>query len=157
MSFPGATAYFIESQGVSLEAVEDDHTEEIESLEASFQVDDQQLSGQLRMVAHESESTSNKGQSGILGPSDMAEQATSHDMVLDHNLKKASEHVIVSSTLSNYERWATFDLQDCAALSRLTVLDMFIGFGSSSSSSVWISARPKLWMRQSISHRASPL
>lgn len=102
MSFPGATAYFAESEGVSLEAVEDDHTEEIESLEASFQVDDQQLTGQLRSVAHEDESAS---KTVTTGPSSSKlAPPVGHDSDMDYNLKRASEHVIVSSTLSNYER-----------------------------------------------------
>lgn len=105
MSFPGATAYFTESEGVSLEAVEDDHTEKIESLEASFEVDDQQSTGQLRLAVHLDESTTSEtaaATSSDPGPSIMAAPA-SHDM--DYNLKKALEHVIMSSTLSNYERY----------------------------------------------------
>jgi len=80
MSFPGATAYFTESEGISLEAVEDDHTEEIESLEASFQVDNQQLTGQLCSVAHEDESATKTVVSGP-GPSNMA------TLDMDYNLK----------------------------------------------------------------------
>jgi hypothetical protein len=110
MSFPGATAYFIESEGVSLEAVEDDHTEEIESLKASFEVDDQQSTGQLRSVAHQlpgdeghgASKTTPRDSGSQAGPSSLATPA-SHEM--DYNLKKASEHVIASSTLSNYQRY----------------------------------------------------
>ncbi|KAG1864324.1 hypothetical protein F4604DRAFT_1928760 [Suillus subluteus] len=94
MSFPGAAAYFTESEGVSLEAVEDDHTEEIESLEASFEVDDQQSTGQLRSASR-------------------------------HGLQpqKALEHVIVSSTLSNYERlWQQFK-QFCMDISKVKTID----------------------------------
>jgi hypothetical protein len=100
MSFPGAAAYFTESEGVSLEAVEDDHTEEIESLEASFEVDDQQSTGQLRSAVRTSKTVATT--TSDTGPSTTATSA-SHDM--DYNLKKALEHVIVSSTLSNYERY----------------------------------------------------
>ena len=106
MSFQGATAYFTESEGISLEAVKDDHTEEIESLEASFEVDDQQLTGQLRSVAHMDKSTSEAVATSTSGddpgPLTMS-TSTSHDNI-DYNLKKALEQVVVSSTLSNYER-----------------------------------------------------
>jgi hypothetical protein len=103
MSFQGAAAYFTESEGVSLEAIEDNHTEEIESLEASFQVDDQQLTDQLCSVTHEDESASGKTVTTSPSSSKIA-PPVGYDSDMDYNLKRASEHVIVSSTLSNYER-----------------------------------------------------
>jgi hypothetical protein len=133
MSFPGATAYFTESEGISLEAVEDDHTEEIESLEASFQVDDQQLTGQLCSVAHEDESATKTVASGP-GPSNMA------TLDMDYNLKQASEHVIVSSTLSNYERSFVWTMTP----HNLGSLYISADYGNSSSNSVLRLARPKL-------------
>ncbi|KAG2103017.1 hypothetical protein BD769DRAFT_1676464 [Suillus cothurnatus] len=118
MSFPGAAAYFTESEGVSLEAVEDDHTEEIESLEASFEVDDQQSTGQLRSAVRTSKTVATT--TSDTGPSTTATSA-SHDM--DYNLKKALEHVIVSSTLSNYERlWQQFK-QFCVDIGKVKTTD----------------------------------
>jgi hypothetical protein len=98
MSFPSATTYFIKSEGVSLEAVEDDHTEEIESLEASFEVDDRKLTGQLRSVATKDDAeTRNAGETISHGPGP-SNLAISCSNSMDYNLKKASARVIVSST-----------------------------------------------------------
>lgn len=81
--FLGAAAYSTESEGVSLKAVKDDHTWEIESLEASFEVNDQQSTGQLCSAIHTSKTTTTT--SSDTGPSTTAASA-SHDM--DYNLKK---------------------------------------------------------------------
>ncbi|KAG2056062.1 hypothetical protein BDR06DRAFT_970496 [Suillus hirtellus] len=71
MSFPGATAYFTKSEEISLEAVEDDHTEEIKSFKASFQVNTQQLTGQLHPIAHDSDKSATNTVASGSGPLNM--------------------------------------------------------------------------------------
>ncbi|KAG1798742.1 hypothetical protein EV424DRAFT_1546222 [Suillus variegatus] len=47
-TFKGATLYFAESKHISVEAAEEDQTEEEESLLNSFDVDDHEAAGTLR-------------------------------------------------------------------------------------------------------------
>ncbi|KAG1766271.1 hypothetical protein EDD22DRAFT_950628 [Suillus occidentalis] len=121
MSFQGAAAYFTESEGVSLEAIEDNHTEEIESLEASFQVDDQQLTDQLRSVAYEDESASGKTVTTSPSSSKIA-PPVGHDSDMDYNLKRASEHVIPWLIKYIYRLWQQFK-QFCMEIGKAKTID----------------------------------
>ncbi|KAF8833104.1 hypothetical protein BDN67DRAFT_1017948 [Paxillus ammoniavirescens] len=97
-SFTGGLEYLNESLKVSLDAAEEDQSEEIESLLNGLEVDDQVEDGNLREPA---ESFSKDKVSKLLRTA--ATSATNNDQ-LSINLKNASAGVVVDTTLSDYGR-----------------------------------------------------
>lgn len=97
-TFKGATLYFAESKHISVEAAEEDQTEEEESLLNSFDVDDREAAGTLRF------STTNAGEDNV------KKKKLKHSMVhhnqLASSLQAASEGVVIGTTLSDYQRYA---------------------------------------------------
>lgn len=97
-SFTGGLEYLNESLKVSLDAAEEDQSEEIESLLNGLEVDDQVEDGNLREPA---ESFSKDKVSKL--PRTAATSAANNDQ-LSINLKNASAGVVVDTTLSDYGR-----------------------------------------------------
>jgi hypothetical protein len=99
----GAAAYLDECQKISVGAVDDDQTEEIESMVNSLQID--------TVVEKNSRANPQPGtSSGPSGPASApkseqtAEMTMGDEDILAQNLKTASAGVILESTLSNYRR-----------------------------------------------------
>ena len=94
----GATAYLDECQKISIRAVDDDQTEEIESMVNSFQID--------TVVEKNSQASPQPGTSSGPAPKSegTAEMTMGDEDTLAQNLKTASAGVILESTLSNYRR-----------------------------------------------------
>lgn len=86
----GAASYLNESSKISLAAVDDDQTEEIESMVNSLEVD-HAISDGIDMSISPTE-----GHAEAIGDTG--------DSNLAQNLKKASAGVVLDTTLSNYER-----------------------------------------------------
>jgi hypothetical protein len=96
----GAAAYLDECQKISVGAVDDDQTEEIESMVNSLQID--------TVVEKNSQAYPQPGTSSGPASAPKSEQTAEMTMgdedILAQNLKTASAGVILESTLSNY-RW----------------------------------------------------
>jgi hypothetical protein len=88
----GAYAYLSEAENISLAAVEDDQTEEIECMENSFELD-------LALAP----SLPGNPNTQAVGTTSLP-PAEHPGNVLSENLKKASSGVILDTTLSNYNR-----------------------------------------------------
>jgi hypothetical protein len=99
-SFTGGLEYLNESLKVSLDAAEEDQSEEIESLLNGLEVDDQLKDGILREPGEES--SSNLKDNTSKRPR-MAATIADNDQ-LSINLKNASAGVVVDTTLSDYGR-----------------------------------------------------
>jgi hypothetical protein len=97
-AFKGATLYFAESKHISVEAAEEDQTEEEESLLNSFDVDDCEATGTLQLsTMNTSEDNAKKKK---------LKHSVAHDNQLASSLQAASEGVVISTTLSDYQRYA---------------------------------------------------
>ena len=96
----GAQNYLQESDKVSLEAADDEQSEEIESMLSSLEVDEAIQVDAPGLVSH-LDTLATVGHSVDIDPS-----ATSAALALAGNLKKASTGVILDTTLSNYQRYA---------------------------------------------------
>ncbi|KAG1858745.1 hypothetical protein DFJ58DRAFT_726529 [Suillus subalutaceus] len=93
----GATAYLVDSQGISTEAAAEDQDEEVESLLNSFDVDNQAACGTLRISTNEADTLPSKHKR-------MATTVPAHHDQLSASLETASAGVIVDTTLSDYQR-----------------------------------------------------
>jgi hypothetical protein len=86
---PHAIEYLAESSGISIEAVQEDQVEEIESYMSAIDIEDRET----------------KCDGHYLREPTPSNKKTKVDYAqLKGNLKKASEHVIVSTTQSEYRR-----------------------------------------------------
>lgn len=93
--FKGADLYFTESKHISVEAAEEDQTEEEESLLNSFDVDDREAAGTLRSSTTNTSKDSAKKKKLKHGNNQLAS-----------SLQAASEGVVIGTTLSDYQRYA---------------------------------------------------
>lgn len=98
----GATAYLVESQGISTEAAAEDQDEEVESLLNSFDVDNQAACGILRSSTNEASTLPSKHKRTAATMT----VPVHHDQ-LSASLETASAGVIVDTTLSDYQRYVT--------------------------------------------------
>jgi hypothetical protein len=95
-AFKGADLYFTESKRISIEAAEEDQTEEEESLLNSFDVDDCEAAGTLQF------STTNTagGEDNV-----KKKKPKRSNNQLASSLQAASEGVVIGTTLSDYQRY----------------------------------------------------
>jgi hypothetical protein len=93
----GAHAYLTEAENISLAAVEDDQTEEMECMENSYGLD-------LALAPPEgSDPAGASSSSPVVKHVRFSDGPASN--TLSENLKKASSGVILDTTLSNYNRY----------------------------------------------------
>ena len=100
-TFKGAASYLTESKHVSIEAAQEDQTEEEESLLNSFDVDDCEAQGTLQF--HPTNTQDHDDGTGTKKKK-LNHGAEDHDQLVS-SLQKASEGVVVGATLSNYQRY----------------------------------------------------
>ncbi|KAL6305560.1 hypothetical protein BKA93DRAFT_749085 [Sparassis latifolia] len=95
ISLPGAAECFRSATAVTLEAIEEDRSDEIESLESTWEVDECQEADPDYVCK--------------LASIKLSEEQKIDLELLADNLKKASEHIIVTSTRAEYSRlWIRF-------------------------------------------------
>jgi hypothetical protein len=88
-NIPRALEYLAESSGISIEAVQEDQEEEIESFQSALDIED----CEAKCDGHY-----------LHKPSKPDKKAKVDHAQLKGNLKKASEHIIVSGTQTEYRR-----------------------------------------------------
>jgi len=90
-NIPHALEYLAESSGISIEAVQEDQEEEIESYMSAIDIE----ACETKCEGHY-----------LRKPSKPDKKMKVDHAQLKGNLKKASEHIIVSGTQTEYRRWA---------------------------------------------------
>jgi|SRR5882762_6824756 hypothetical protein len=90
-----ALEYLAESSSISIEAVEEDREEEIESYMSAIDIEDRDTKCNGHYLRE---------------PSKSDKKAKVDHAQLKGNLKKASEHIIVSGTQTEYRRWDSSSL-----------------------------------------------
>lgn len=99
----GATAYLVDSQGISVEAAAEDQDEEVESLLNSFDVDNKAACGTLHISTNETNTLSLKHKRTP------AAVPVHHDQ-LSESLETASAGVIIDNTLSDYQWYISYSV-----------------------------------------------
>ncbi|KAG1796720.1 uncharacterized protein HD556DRAFT_1441405 [Suillus plorans] len=112
----GATAYLVDSQGISVKAAAEDQDEEVESLLNSFDVDNKAACGMLRISTNETNTLSSKHKRTP------AAVPVHHDQ-LSASLETASAGVIVDTTLSDYQRYWNQFKDFCVTINKVVLAD----------------------------------